>query len=102
MEPLLEGPRILSTATTVSPHRVEQWEIKEFAGGLFAGKSWDLERLLPIFDDGLIETRYFCQPLECCAQEWSFPKRNALYGQRTSELSEKAVRRPLLTMFTGG
>ena len=102
MEPLLEGPDVLSTATAVPPHRVEQREIKEFARELFAGKFWDLERLLWNFDNGFTEARYLYQPLEWFGQEWSFPKRNALYGQQTSELSEKAVRRPLLTLFTGG
>ena len=66
------------------------------------GKYWDLERLLRNFDNGFTEALYFCQPLEWFGQEWSFPKRSALYGQQTSELSEKAVRGPLLTLFTGG
>jgi alkylresorcinol/alkylpyrone synthase len=95
MEPLLNGPRVLSTATAVPPHRVEQREIKEFARGLFAGKFWDLERLLPIFNNGLIEARYFCQPLEWFGQEWTFPERNALYVEHALELSEKAARRCL-------
>ena len=95
MEPLLDGPRVLSTATAVPPHRVEQREIKEFARGLFAGKFWDLERLLPIFDNGLVEARYFCQPLEWFEREWSFPERNALYVEHALELSEKAARRCL-------
>jgi alkylresorcinol/alkylpyrone synthase len=95
VEPLLDGPRVLSTATAVPPHRVEQREIKEFARGLFAGKFWDLERLLPIFDNGLVEARYFCQPLEWFEREWSFPERNALYVEHALELSEKAARRCL-------
>jgi hypothetical protein len=85
MEPLLGSPRILSTATAVPPHRVEQWEIKEVARGLFAEKFRDLERLLPIFDNGLIEARYFCQPLEWFEWEWSFPERNALYVEHAFE-----------------
>jgi len=95
MEPLLDGPRILSTATAVPPHRVEQGDAKEFARELFAGKFWGLERLLPIFDNGLIEARYFCQPLEWLGQEWSFPERNALYVEHALELSQKATRRCL-------
>ena len=93
MEPFSGNPRILSAATAVPPHRVGQEEIKEFARNLFAGKFRDLERLLPIFDNGLIEARYFCQPLEWFGQEWSFPERNALYIEHALELSEKAARR---------
>jgi hypothetical protein len=33
-----DNPRILSAATAVPPHCVEQGEIKEFARRLFAGK----------------------------------------------------------------
>lgn len=89
------NPRILSAATAVPPHRVEQREIKEFARHLFAGKFRDLDRLLPIFDNGQIETRHFCRPPEWFGQEWSFPERNALYVEHALELSEKAARRCL-------
>ena len=90
-----ENPRVLSAATAVPPHRVEQGEIKEFARWLFAGKFRDLDRLLPIFDNGQIETRHFCRPLQWFGREWSFPERNALYVKHALELSEKAARRCL-------
>ncbi len=89
------NPRILSAATAVPPHRMEQGEIKEFARRLFAGKFRDLDRLLSIFDNSEIETRHFCRPLEWFGREWSFPERNALYVQHALELSEKAARRCL-------
>ena len=89
------NPRILSAATAVPPHRVEQGAAKEFARRLFAGKFRDLNRLLPIFDNSEIETRYFCQPQEWFGREWSFPERNTLYVEHTLELSEKAARRCL-------
>src|SRR5919202_982850 len=89
------NPRILAAATAVPPHRIEQGDAKEFARRLFAGKSRDLERLLPIFDNGLIETRHTCQPLEWFGQEWPFPERNDLYIEHALELSEKAARRCL-------
>src|ERR687886_2767858 len=95
MEPSLNNPHILSAATAVPPHRIEQGDTKEFARHLFAGKFRDLERLLPIFDNGLIETRYTCQPLEWFGQEWPFPERNDLYIEHALELSEKAARRCL-------
>ena len=92
MEPFSSNPRILSAATAVPPHRMEQREAKEFARRLFAGNFRDLERLLPIFDNALIETRHFCQPLEWYGRKWSFPERNDLYVEHVLELSEKAVR----------
>jgi alkylresorcinol/alkylpyrone synthase len=89
------NPRVLSAATAVPPHRVEQREVKELARRLFAGKFRDLDRLLPIFDNALIETRHFCRPPEWFGREWSFPERNALYVEHALELSEKAARRCL-------
>ena len=95
MEPSLNNPRILSAATAVPPHRIEQEDTKEFARRLFAGKFRDLDRLLPVFDNGQIEARHVCRPLEWFGREWSFPERNELYVEHALELSEKAARRSL-------
>src|SRR5438270_4433344 len=95
MEPSLDIPRIVSAATAVPPHRIEQGATKEFARRLFAGKFRDLDRLLPVFDNGQIKTRHSCQPLEWFGREWSFSERNALYVEHALELSEKAARRCL-------
>src|SRR5918911_4540456 len=95
MEASINTPRILSAATAVPPYRIEQGDTKEFARQLFAGKFRDLDRLLPVFDNGQIETRHSCRPLEWFGQEWPFPERNALYVEHALELSEKATRRCL-------
>ena len=95
MEPSLNNPHILSAATAVPPHRIEQGDTKEFARRLFAGRVRDLDRLLPVFDNGQIEARHSCQPLEWYGQKSSFPERNALYVEHALELSEKAARRCL-------
>jgi alkylresorcinol/alkylpyrone synthase len=95
MEASINKPRILSAGTAVPPHRIEQEDTKEFARCLFAGKFRDLDRLLPVFDNGQIETRHSCRPLEWFGREWSFPERNALYVEHALELSEKAARRCL-------
>jgi alkylresorcinol/alkylpyrone synthase len=95
MEASINNPRILSVATAVPPHRIEQGDTKEFARCLFAGKFRDLDRLLPVFDNGQIEIRHSCRPLEWFGREWSFPERNDLYVEHALELSEKAARRCL-------
>src|ERR671932_801635 len=95
MEPSLNNPHILSAATAVPSHRIEQGDTKEFARHLFAGRVRDLDRLLPVFDNGQIEARHSCQPLEWYGQKSSFPERNALYVEHALELSEKAACRCL-------
>src|ERR671933_434763 len=95
MEPSLNNPHILSAATAVPSHRIEQGDTKEFARRLFAGRVRDLDRLVPVFDNGQIEARPSCQPLEWYGQKSSFPERNDLYIEHALELSEKAARRCL-------
>src|SRR3954464_2595557 len=95
MEASINNPRILSVATAVPPHRIEQGDTKEFARCLFAGKFRDLCRRLPVFDNGQIEIRHSCRPLEWFGREWSFPERNDLYVEHALELSEKAACRCL-------
>jgi alkylresorcinol/alkylpyrone synthase len=89
------GPRILSVATALPPHRIGQGEVKEFARALFSETFKDIERLAPIFDNVQVENRYFCVPREWFERDHAFPERNALYVEHALDLSEKAARRAL-------
>jgi len=89
------GPKILSVATALPPHRVGQGEAKRFARGMFAGAHKDFERLIPIFDNVHVENRYFCVPVEWFEEDHSFSEKNALYVEHALNLSEKAARRAL-------
>jgi alkylresorcinol/alkylpyrone synthase len=89
------NPKILSVATALPPYRVGQMEAKRFARGLFAGAHKDIERLIPIFDNVHVHSRYFCVPVEWFEQDHSFPERNDLYVEHALNLSEKAARRAL-------
>jgi hypothetical protein len=71
----INGPRVLSAATAVSPHRVKQQDPKGFARCPCVGKLWDLGRLLLTFDNARIETRHLCRPLKWFGREWPFPSR---------------------------
>jgi alkylresorcinol/alkylpyrone synthase len=89
------GPKILSVATALPPHRVGQGEAKRFARGMFAEAHKDIERLIPIFNNVHVDNRYFCVPVEWFEEDHSFPEKNALYGEHALNLSEKAARRAL-------
>jgi len=90
-----DNPRILSVATALPPYRVGQEEAKTFARNMFAGGHGDFERLLPIFDNVNVDSRYFCVPVEWFERDHSFPEKNALYVEHALDLSEKAARRAL-------
>jgi alkylresorcinol/alkylpyrone synthase len=90
-----DAPRILSVATALPPHRVGQEEAKTFARGMFSRRDGDMERLLPIFDNVNVDSRYFCVPVEWFERDHGFPEKNALYVEHALDLSEKAAGRAL-------
>jgi alkylresorcinol/alkylpyrone synthase len=82
-------------ATALPPHRVGQEEAKTFARGMFSRRDGDMERLLPIFDNVNVDSRYFCVPVEWFERDHGFPEKNALYVEHALDLSEKAAGRAL-------
>jgi len=89
------NPRILSVATAVPHHQVSQETARDFARLMFSDTFRDVERLLPVFDNSGIESRYFCVPPEWFGDDYGFPEKNALYVEHALDLSEKAATRVL-------
>lgn len=89
------NPCVLSVATAVPKHRVPQETARDFARLMFSGAYKDVERLLPIFDNARIESRYFCVPPEWFGEGHTFPEKNELYVKHALDLSEKAATRAL-------
>jgi alkylresorcinol/alkylpyrone synthase len=89
------NPKVLSVATALPPYRIGQGEVKEFARGMFSGAYGDFERLLKIFDNTNVDSRYFCVPAAWFEEDHSFTEKNALYVEHALDLSEKAARRAL-------
>ena len=89
------NPKILSVATALPPYRIGQDEVKEFARGMFSEAHRDFERLLKVFDNTNIDSRYFCVPPTWFEEAHTFTEKNALYVEHALDLSEKAARRAL-------
>jgi alkylresorcinol/alkylpyrone synthase len=62
---------------------------------MFSRRDGDFERLLPIFDNVNVDSRYFCVPVEWFERDHGFPEKNALYVEHALDLSEKAAGRAL-------
>jgi alkylresorcinol/alkylpyrone synthase len=62
---------------------------------MFSRRDGDMERLLPIFDNVNVDSRYFCVPVEWFERDHGFPEKNALYVEHALDLSEKAAGRAL-------
>ena len=89
------NPKILSVATAVPKHRIAQEEVKDFARGMFGEAHRDIDRLMPVFDNVDIESRYFSVPIEWFGEDHTFAEKNDLYLENAMQLSEKAARRAL-------
>jgi alkylresorcinol/alkylpyrone synthase len=88
-------PRILSVGTALPAYKVQQHDIQELTHSLFAQTRPDIDRLIKVFDNGLVQSRYFCTPLEWFQTDHSFAEKNALYIQNAIELGESAARSAL-------
>ncbi len=84
-------PRLLSVATAVPPYRLDQRDIMKRAARLFDGAFGDLDRLLGVFENAEIETRYSCVPIEWYMHDHGFAERNRLYLDNAVVLLERAA-----------
>lgn len=84
-------PKILGVATAVPKYAVNQDEVKQFAAALFKDEFHGLGRMLSIFENGNIKTRYFACPLEWYARPHSFNEANGQFEKTALELASCAV-----------
>jgi alkylresorcinol/alkylpyrone synthase len=83
--------RIRAVGTSLPPNILHQDQIKTFANHLFAGSFRNIDRLLPIFHNGKVETRHFCMALDWYAQRHSFSEKNELYREWAAKLGAEAA-----------
>lgn len=89
------APRLAAIATAVPPYRLDQPEIERLAERVFDRKTSEIQRLLPVYANAGIETRYSCVPVEWFFMPHGWRERNALYVDRALDLVCTAVRRCL-------
>ncbi len=92
-------PRILSLATAVPPHRLDQAHARVEMARLARGRP-EIERLVPVFDRSGVETRYLVHPPEWYLEPRGFEERNREYVSRGLELAEQAARSCLAAAST--
>ncbi len=84
--------RLLSLATAVPPFTLRQDEVMAQARRLFQARGEEIERLLPVYDNAGIETRYSCVPLEWYHAPSGWKDKNALFVEHAVELLRRAAR----------
>lgn len=88
-------PKILSVSTVKPPHEIKQKQAVELTRALFSEKFNNIERLLRVFDNGDIDTRNICMPLDWFKKEHDFEERNHLYIDHAVNFGVQAVERCL-------
>lgn len=91
---LLENdpPSLLSIATRVPRHRLQQAEVAAIAPRLFDRTRSEIDRLMPVFDNAGIATRYSCVPIDWYLEPHGWRERNALYLENAVDLLGDAAR----------
>jgi alkylresorcinol/alkylpyrone synthase len=82
--------RVVSVGTALPAHKVSQDAVRHLIGAIFKNTSRDLERLLAVFDNGHVKSRYLSAPLEWYYELRSWSERNQIYFDVALELSERA------------
>lgn len=88
-------PRLISLATAVPPHVLDQREVALGAGKLFAGSYSDWSRLAPVYANAEIDTRHSCVPIDWYMSPHGFAERNQLFLDNAVTLLQTAAERAL-------
>lgn len=83
-------PKIAGVATASPIHTITQENVKIFAKKIFNSERL-LDKLMPVFDNAMVEKRHFVTDLEWFGDEHSFTEVNDLYIESALQLSEEAV-----------
>ncbi len=85
-----EHPKIINVTTAVPEHEVNQQTARQFARRIFSNRTADVERLLSVFDNSQIATRYFSKPLKWFEQTHSLSEKNQAYIESSTALCVRA------------
>lgn len=90
------SPRLRALATAVPPYRIMQDEMVTRAARLFPeGGRETVERLLPVYANAGIETRYSCVPPDWYERPHGWAEKNQLYVENAVALLARAARAAL-------
>lgn len=88
----MNGPRLAAVATAVPQFALHQADVIARTRRIFDRRNSDIERLMPVFANAGVDTRYSCVPIEWYDQEHNWAERNKLYVLHAVSLLERAAR----------
>jgi alkylresorcinol/alkylpyrone synthase len=81
------NPRLIALKTAVPPYRIDQADAGRRAANLFAGHP-EVLRLLSVFGNTGIDTRYSCVPIDWYTEPHGWKERTDLYLKHSVDLLE--------------
>ncbi len=87
----MQKARIAGVATAVPKYRIDQDTIASLAPSVFGPSFQDFRRLLPVFANTQVRTRYFSQPIEWFLAPHTFQEANHIYQETALDLAYKAA-----------
>lgn len=88
-------PGITGVASAVPDYRLSQDGARDFARELFKDKLAEIDRLLPIFENAGIETRYFSRPIDWYGQPHTLSEKNQIYIEEATRLGGIAAKKAI-------
>lgn len=89
-------PKICSVGLGIPKYKITQEKAMEFANHLFSNTFKDIKRLLKVFENGEIKSRYIAKNLKWYGQDHSFAEKNNAFIDESIELGVKAITNCLL------
>ncbi len=83
-------PHLLAVQSAVPPYTIGQADAAAHARMLFAGRR-DIERMMPIFTNTGIDTRYSCVPIDWYLEPHGWKDRTELFVKNAVDLLEKVT-----------
>lgn len=84
-------PRLLSLATAVPAHVLRQADVRDIGRIIFSKTPERFERLVPVYGNAGIETRYSCVPLEWYLNPHGWRDRSSLFVKHAVDLLERGT-----------
>ncbi|WP_088069108.1 type III polyketide synthase [Gottfriedia luciferensis] len=85
-------PLILSVGKAVPKHKINQENVIPFVRELFLKKYPSIDRLLSVFQNGEIQSRYLSKELSWYSEDHTFEQKNQTYTEISIELSIEAIK----------
>src|SRR5262249_40239730 len=95
------SPRLCSLATAVPQHRVSQSDIVGMSTHAFDRERSEIDRMIPVFGNAGIETRYLCMPGEWYLQPHGWVERSRLYVEHSVDLLAEVAQKCLVDADCG-